>query len=518
MKYIVAVDCGTTSTRAVVFDEKGNEMGISQKLNPLYEPGPVGWLECNGKKLIDNFYEIVRLAIENAVKDNNVDVNDIIAISFTMFRCTMVLRDNKGDFATPIIMWQDIRGGEAVPYMKECLSKEGMSFDDLYDICAMPISSCLPSTKILWTKQNRPDAYNRSVRIHTIMGLMTKAFGANDYYDDTTNTPWLQLNDSDMAYSHKLCDIFGVDYDKLAPLRKPGEIIGKVTAEVSKKTHLPVGTPLVMGTGDQQSGVVGVGCIKEGIGYVCGGTAGITAGRSDKLIRDPLRKCYILGTPDGAYVMEGQANSSASVFKWFKDNFCSDMKAEGNDIYDSMTSSASESLPGSRGVIFLPYMMGANTPNYDENARGTFVGLTLTHKRSDLIRSIMEGVVFDLKDMLVAMEKANIPKFKEVRITGGIARSELWNQIQADIYNKEVVATEYEEATVLGCAIIAAVGVGLYKDINEATKNMVHIKKRYIPNQRNVECYGRLYEIWQEAFKQYSGSTYDKISRFQKDF
>lgn len=517
MKYIVGIDAGTTSTRAVVFDEKGNVMGMDQRLNPLYAPGPVGWLECNGEELIENFYAITRTAIDRAVEKNAINVNDIAAISFTMFRCTMITRDKDGGFITPIIMWQDIRGGEAIPYMAECLKKAGMTFDDLYDMCAMPTSACLPSTKLLWTKLNKPEEFKRCARIHTTMGLLTKAFGADDYYDDFTNTPWLQLNGEDMYYSKKLCDVFGIDYDALAPLKKPGEVIGHVTLDVSEKTHLPVGTPLVMGIGDQQSGVLGLGCTREGIGYACGGTAGVTAGRSNKVIRDPQRKCYILGTPDGVYEMEGQANSSASVFKWFKDNFCTDMYVEGKDIYDVMTASAADSLPGSRGVMFLPYMMGANTPNYDENARGTFVGLTLTHKRSDLIRSIMEGVVFDLKDMLVAMEEANVPSLKEVRVTGGIARSELWNQIQADVYNKEVVSTEYEEATVLGSAMIAAVGAGIYSDYDEAAQNMVHVKKRYYPNPENVKKYEELYRIWKHTFRQLSGSVYDEVAQFQKE-
>lgn len=518
MKYVVGIDVGTTSSRAVVFDTEGNVMGSDQRLNPLYEPGPVGWLECDGQKLIDLNYEVTKTAIDRAIEQAGISVNDIVSISFTMFRCTMITRDKDGGFITPIIMWQDIRGGEAIPYMKECLEKASMSFDDLYDICAMPTSACLPSTKLMWTKINRSEDFKRCTRVHTTMGLLTKAFGADDYYDDYTNTPWLQLNDENMYYSGKLCDVFGIDPDILAPLKKPGEIIGFVTPEVSEKTHLPAGIPLIMGIGDQQSGVLGLGCIKEGIGYACGGTAGVTAGRSDKIIRDPQRKCYILGTPDGSYEMEGQANSSASVFKWFKDNFCTDMEEEGQDIYDVMTASAADSPPGARGLLFLPYMMGANTPNYDENARGTFVGLTLTHKRADLIRSIMEGVVFDLKDMLMAMQEAKVPELREVRVTGGIARSDLWNQIQADIYNKEVVATEYEEATVLGSGIIAAVGAGIYKDFSEAAANMVKVKKRYYPNPENVGRYEKLYMIWKKAFKQFSGSTFDELASYQKEY
>ena len=146
-----------------------------------------------------------------------------------------------------------------------------------------------------------------------------KAYGADDYYDDIGCSPWLQLNGEDFQYNQKLIDAFGIDREKLAPLAETGTVIGHVTKEVAARTGLAEGTPLIMGIGDQQSACLGVGCIEEGIGYACGGTAGITAGKSNKMLRDPDRKCYVLGTPDGAYVMEGQSNAAASAFKWFKD-------------------------------------------------------------------------------------------------------------------------------------------------------------------------------------------------------
>ena len=355
-----------------------------------------------------------------------------------------------------------------------------------------------------------------------MMGLMTKAYGADDYYDDLNDTPWLQLNGENFDYNQKLIDAFGIDREKLAPLRKTGEIIGHVTPEVSQKTGLAVGTPLVMGTGDQQSACLGVGCTEEGIGYACGGTAGITAGKSVKMLRDPDRKCYILGTPDGAYVMEGQSNSAASAFKWFKDNIAHSEDAAAKhtrlNVYDIMTRSASYSKPGSNGVFFLPYMQGANTPNYDLNARGTYIGMTLATSREDMIRATMEGIVFDLKDMLDAMLEANVPEFNTVRITGGIAVSDVWNQIQADIYGWTVETVENSEATALGCALVAAVGAGIYKDYNEAVSKMVRVTKRYEPNPEIHKIYKDAYEVWRNIFKDLHQNANKNISEFQEKY
>ncbi|MEG1619567.1 MAG: FGGY family carbohydrate kinase [Eubacterium sp.] len=516
-KYLVGVDCGTTSTKTVIFDFKGTAMGFGQIMNPLTYPA-VGRVECDGPEMINTLYETTRIAIENS----GVDPEEIAGVSFDMFRCTMVTRDENDGFTTPIIIWQDLRSAEMLPDMVKQLEAGGMTPDDLYDMCGMPLGGVNPSGKLQWVIKNRPEAYENAAHIHTMMGLLTKAYGADDYYDDINDTPWLQLNGKDFQYSKKLCDIFGVDMNKLSPLRKTGTIIGNVSQEVSAKTGLAVGTPLVMGTGDQQSGCIGCGCTSEGIGYACGGTAGITAGKSKNFLRDPVKKCYILGTPDGAWVMEGQANASGSAFKWFKNEICKieDIAAQnvGLEVYDFLTTEAKRSTPGANGVFFLPYLQGANTPNYDANARGTYIGMTFAHTRSDLIRATMEGVCYDIRDMLEAMVAGNVPDFDTVRLTGGISRSHYWCQMQADIYNRPCETVAVEEATALGCAMVAAVGVGVYKNYEEAANHMVKVTRRYEPDPEAAARYEDAYQTWRTVFKALSGDAFEAVTGFQEKY
>lgn len=516
-KYVVGVDCGTTSSKTVIFDFEGNVMGTGQILNPLTYPS-TGRVECDGPAMIETLYGTTRKAIQNS----GINPEEIAAVSFTMFRGTQVCRDENGGFTTPIIIWQDLRSAEMLPYMEECLRKNGMTPDDHYDMCGMPLATINPSGKLLWVQKHLPEAYAKTKVVHTMMGLLTKAYGADDYFDDITDTPWLQMNGEDLQYSEKLTKIFGVDKNLFAKLRKPGEVIGHITPEISEKTGLAVGTPLIMGTGDQQSGCLGMGCTDEGIGYACGGTAGITAGKSRKFLRDPARKCYILGTPDGAFVMEAQSNSAGSAFKWFKNTIChsEDISAKycNMDTYDVLTYAAKGSKPGSNGVFFLPYCQSAHTPNYDANARGTYVGMTLGTSRQDLIRATMEGICFDIKDLLEAMIAANVPNFSTVRITGGIARSEVWNQIQADVYNRPVETVAQEEATALGCAMVAAVGAGIYSDYEEAAKHMVRVTRRYEPNPKNIELYQDAYETWKSIFRGLHASGYEQVAAFQDKY
>jgi xylulokinase len=220
--------------------------------------------------------------------------------------------------------------------------------------------------------------------------------------------------------------------------------------------------------------------------------------------------------------MEGQANSAGSAFKWFKGEFCDveDLAARylGLEVYDFLTTSAKKSAPGANGVFFLPYLQGANTPNYDANARGTFIGMTFAHTRNDLVRAAMEGICYDIRDMLDAMVEGNVPEYSTVRLTGGISRSEFWCQMQADIYNRPCETVACEEATALGCAMVAAVGVGVYPDFSTAAKEMVQVTKRYEPNPETVQRYEDAYQTWRQVFRALHGTAFDQVVAFQEKY
>lgn len=522
-KYVVGVDLGTTSTKTIVFDLQGEQYGIGQIENPLQYPAP-GRQICDGEELIHVILDTVRIAIKEA-KENHPDFDpkDIIGISGDCFRCTIALRDKDGNFTMPIIIWQDLRSSEMIPVVIKKLEAAGKSAEWLYDQTGMTLGSVNPQSNLQWIMKYQPEAYENATTIHTMMGLIMKALGADDYYDDISDTPWLQLNGPDFQYSPEICDILGVDINKLAPTRKPGEIVGGISKEVAEYTGLAEGTPIVMGVGDQQSGVIGVGCTQEGIGYACGGTAGITADKSFKVLRDPSRRCYVLGTPEGAWEIEGVANASGSAFKWYKERFCraASETAHGlhESVYDLLCKTADRgSKPGSNGLFFLPYLAGAATPNLNADARGTFVGMTVGHLRYDFINAAMEGICYDIKDMLEAMKKAGAPAFEKVRLTGGIYRSEVWCQMQADIFDCTCEVVANEEATALGCAMLAAVGAGAYKDFTEAADAMVKVKKAYHPIPERAALYKDGFRVWHQIYQNLAEGAFHDIAEFQEKY
>ncbi len=190
----------------------------------------------------------------------------------------------------------------------------------------------------------------------------------------------------------------------------------------------------------------------------------------------------------------------------------------GVDVYEILTKEAAQSPPGAKGAIFMPWLAGEACPYYEDKARAAFIGMTLAHTKADMYRAAMEGICFEMKQMLEALKAANFPEFKLLRVTGGAARSDLWNQIQADIYGAPVETVKVSEATALGAAMIGAVGVGIYKDILEAAENMVQVDKRFEPIPKNVALYEELFEVFEEGFNALRTGFFEKLVKFQGKF
>jgi xylulokinase len=515
-KYIVGIDGGTMGVRCVIVDTKGNEISSHYFETPTTYPKP-GRIEQNA----EDFMDLALKATAEAIKKKNINNEDIACVSFTNMRSTFVPVDKEGKFLHPIFIWQDLRGVEMFPWMEERMAKYGMDWNELYRITGFPKGAVWPSSKVYWFKKHHPDLYEKTYKMVTPQALLIKAFGADDWYDDDTDANWWQICDADtFEYVPKLAEVFEVDIEKYPKNYKPGTRVGEVTPEVAEVTGLKVGTPLIMGSGDQQCGAIGVGNVKAGLASVCLGTAGLVIGYSDQPVRHPTGACHVLGHPGtGHWTMEGHASASASAFRWVKNTIgdaeIEKAKATGKDVYEIMTEEAAKSPVGSKGAIFLPWLAGEACPYYVDTARASFIGMTLAHKKSDLIRAAMEGICFETKQMLEALKKANFKPFELLRVTGGGARSDLWNQIQADIYGSPIETVKVSEATALGAAMLGAVGVGIYKDIIEAAENMVQVDKRWEPIPENVAIYEELFEIFEDAFHALKKDTFPKIAKFQ---
>lgn len=509
-KYVAGIDAGTMGVRCVIFDPTGMEVGSQYYETPTTYPKP-GWVEQKAEDMIALAYKSCKDAIAKA----GVDPKDIVGISFTNQRSTFVPIDEKGNFLRPAIIWQDVRGAEF-----EKTTPEFISNKELYQRTGLPISTIWPMLKIQWVKKYEPEIFKKTWKFLMVQEMLVKAFGGDDYLGDLADANWWQIVNLDtFEYDPELAKLFGVDLSMFPKNVDPGTVAGHVTPEVSEKCGLPVGTPVIVGAGDQQCGVVGAGVIYEGMASVTLGTAGLCIAYSPKSVRDPNLGMMILGHAGTRHwEIEGITNAAASSYRWFRDQFGQLETAAGalvgKGAYDLINEQVAQSPVGAKGALFLPYLAAAGTPYYDSSARGTFVGLTLGHTRGDIARSIMEGICLEMRDVIEGQRAAGVD-MKAYRITGGATRSAMWNQMQADVYGRPVQTLAVSEVTALGAAIFAAIGAGLYKDVYEATEAMVHPTGTYEPNPANTKIYDELYPIFAATYQALKTKVYPAITAFQ---
>ena len=499
-KYLLGVDFGTTGTRSIIYDLQGNELGNAYKENIITYPEP-GSYEYDGHSCAQVCYETTALAL----KRSGIDPRDIAAVSFSAIRGCFGMYDENDEFVHPLILWPDNRSLCKVPWMEERLAALGITHDDLYDLTLFPFSPGWPSARILYFKDRWPEKWERVKKIGSLQTVVQKIYGGDSNLDDAEDVGWFQQHDAVTCKPlPQMQEAWGIPSELFAKFVPTGTVIGKVSRECAEQTGLIEGTPLVCGSGDQECMIVGTGCTESGTVSTSIGTCGCIIVRSDELHPDPSRKLNICGSPGGAWQMEGTTSAAGQGYRWFRDALCQPeigiAKQRGMDVYDMLNELAEEVPAGCNGLMFLPYLVGAETPKFNRFATGAFLGCNIEHRKGAFVRAVMEGACYELKAMLEVFRQSGLTLAKH-RFSSGGSRSALWNQILADVYNEPITNVATSEATGLGAAMIAAVGVGLYNNYEEAAKEMVRVTKTWEPNPENVKIYEEGYALMQDAYE-----------------
>jgi len=313
------------------------------------------------------------------------------------------------------------------------------------------------------------------------------------------------MNIAERKWSGEILTKLGIDRDMLADLYESPEISGKVSRSGAELTGLKEGTPVAGGAGDQAAGAVGNGIVKQGVISSTIGTSGVVFAFSENVSMDPLGRVHTFcHAVPGAWHMMGVTQSAGLSLKWFRDNFCIEEKRVselmGVDPYMLMDNEAEKADAGSNGLLYLPYMMGERTPHLDPYARGVFFGLSARHDKKDMIRSIMEGVVYSLKDCLDIIKELGVD-ITQVRASGGGGRSRLWKQIQADVFGTEINTLNSSEGPALGVALLAGVGTGIYKDVPQACDTVLKVSSTQVPDLSLNMVYGKYHKIYGQLYK-----------------
>ncbi len=504
--FLVAVDLGTTGTKAAIFDAAGNLLASAYEETVLHYPKP-GWVEQDP----EDFYGSAVRTIKACVDKSGITPGDVAAIACDGQMAGVAAIDADWGTPTPYDSWLDTR---CKPYIEQMRPYE----DLIIEKTGGPPTYC-HGPKILWWKHERPETFKK---IHKFVMPTTYVAGrmaglkADDAWIDTTHLNFASFCDTvNLVWDKQLCDLFDVPVEKLPRIVQPWEIIGHLTKSAARGCGLSAGTPIAAGCGDQGAGTLGAGMVEPGVVLDVAGTASVFTICTDKYVPDVKHKTLFtahLVVPDLWYAL-AYINGGGLNLRWFRDEFVAEEKAlaeaEGDSIYAILDQAAATVPAGSDRSIFLPHLGGSVCPS-NTDIRGTWLGFTWSHTKPHLYRAMLEAVAYEYAYYL-SIERSLLPhlEFREARVIGGGASSRLWNQIKADVLGIPYVQLNREEYAVMGAAIVAGYAAGVFDDIKATAKSFVQPTTRFEPRPEYHQFYRPLAEL-------YASLLTDTVSIFQR--
>ncbi|MFW5986342.1 MAG: xylulokinase, partial [Halanaerobiales bacterium] len=475
MDYLLGLDIGTSGVKAILISVEGEIITTNTRSYPLSTP-EAGWAEQNP----EDWWQATRDVIKDALKASNIDEADLKGISLSGQMHSSVFLDKNMKVIRPAILWSDTRTSKQC---QEILDKTG-GLKNLINYVSNPALEGFTAPKILWLRDNEPENFDRVEQIFLPKDYIRYQLTGeiNTEVSDAAGTLLLDVEAKD--WSQGILDDLDLDRGMLPPVLNSIDVAGKITREVAEATGLKTGTPVVAGGADNACGAVGSGIVKEGRVMASIGSSGVVLAQTNTPTPDEQGRIHLFNhsRPDTWYMM-GVMLSAGMSFSWMKEKMYGDRLD-----YDELNKQAEAVAAGSEGLIFLPYLYGERTPHADASARGVFFGISGKHEQGHFFRSVMEGVTFGLRDSLELIKEKGID-IKEVRAIGGGAKSELWQQILADIFGEEISLLNVEEGPAFGAALIAGVGVGAYESFEEAESNIIQVTKKISPQPVNISVY-----------------------------
>lgn len=496
MKYLIGIDIGTSATKTVLFDENCQVIQSASHEYPLYQ-AQNGWAEQEPM----DWYQAVVMTIREVVFESGVDSKDIKGIGLSGQMHGLVMLDAHNEVIRPSIIWCDQRtANECDEITKKVGAKR------LIEITANPALTGFTASKILWVRNHEPENYRRCRHI-----LLPKDFirycMTGEYATDVSDASGMQLLDiPHRCWSQEVLDKLDIDPNLLAKVYESPEVTGTITAQFAKETGLSTGTVVVGGAGDNAAAAVGTGIVEDGKAFTTIGTSGVVFAHTSNLCIDPKGRVHTFccAVPGCWHVM-GVTQAAGLSLKWFRDTLASNYrvkaKEQGIDDYVLMDKDA-ETVPiGSRRLLYLPYLMGERTPHLNPNCRGVFFGLSAIHTQADMIRAVMEGVSYSLKDCYEILQEMGV-SVNEMMACGGGGKSALWRQMLADMYGCEVKTLSSQEGPALGVAILAGVGSGMFKSVPQACHDFINVATYCQPKEPERAYYEKGHKLYQKLYRQ----------------
>ncbi|WP_125589246.1 gluconokinase [Companilactobacillus jidongensis] len=495
MKYIIGIDIGTTSTKCVLYDLQGTIISHADVGYQLIQTEP-GMAEEDPEEIFQAVLNVLKQVL------NGIDASKLGGVSFSTAMHSLILMDENDHPLTRAITWADNR---AVNYTDKLNATDLGA--KIYAKTGTPIHPMAPLSKMLWLKNDRPDLFAQTKKFIDIKSyIFFRLFGVYKI-DYSIASATGMFNIFDLQWEPTVLKLLNIEETRLPDVVNTTASISGINQKYGKLLNIKSDVSFIFGASDGVLSNLGVDAIDPRVVAVTIGTSGAVRVVVNKPVIDPDGKLFCYALTKNKWVVGGPVNNGGIVFRWIRDQLF-DAKVS----YDDLTKIASHVPAGSNGLLFQPYLGGERAPIWNAYARGSFFGLTRQHTKSDMVRSALEGIVFNLYSVMCLIEKIT-GKPTRIQATGGFARSALWRQMLADIFDQDVTIPESFESSCLGAAVLGMCALGYIKNLS-VVKDMVGTTDIYHPNEKNVKVYQELFPIWQRVTRALE-PEYKCIAEFQ---
>jgi xylulokinase len=496
MSVYLGIDIGTSGTKTLAINPRGRILAQASVEYPIYHPKPL-WSEQDP----DDWWNATVKTIRAVVKKAKLKPADVRAIGLSGQMHGSVFLDKKNKIVRRALLWNDQRTAT------ECeeIERRAGGRQALIGMVANPALTGFTAPKILWLRNHEPKNFAKVAKILLPKDDVRRRLTGEFATEVSDASGMLLLDVVHRRWSRELLSKLELDPNLFATCYESEQVTGKLQPEVAKSLSLSPDCLVVGGAGDCAAGAVGNGIVRKGVLSTSIGTSGVVFVHSDTPQVDPDGRLHTFcHAVHGKWHMMGVTLAAGGSLQWFRNALCETMatvaKRSKIDVYDVLTEEAAVTPPGAEGLFFLPYLAGERTPHADPLARGAFVGLTLKHTRGHMVRALLEGVTYALRDCLAIIEEQGVA-VKQVRASGGGAKSPFWRQLQANVLGKTVVQMAADEGPAYGVALLAAVGAGEFKDVVEACDATVKTTRETKTNAKVKPRYDAAFPVYQQLYR-----------------
>lgn len=496
MPLLLGLDIGTSSTKALICDERGKVLATASSPHRLFMPKP-GWTEQDPA----DWWKATCLATKAAVKKAKIKPESIGAIGFSGQMHGSVFLDKSGRVIRRALLWNDQRTAAQC----EAITAAAGGRERLIELVANPALTGFTAPKLLWLRDNEPRNYAKLAQMILPKDYVRFCMTGEYAIDAADASGTLLLDVRNRRWSDELIDKLKIDKSILPRVVESPDVAGHLTASAAKALGLRAGIPVVAGAGDQAAGAVGNGIVSSGILNASLGTSGVIFAHSDKPTLDPAGRVHTLcHAVPGKWCVFGCMLSAAGSFEWYAEQLAeaqhAQAKKQKRSVFEVLIDEAASAPLGAEGLFFLPYLTGERCPHPDPDARGAWIGLSRRTNRAMMVRALLEGVTFGMNDMLSIMRDGMQIPVTQIRATGGGSKSAFWKQMQASVYNAPLVITNSEEGGAFGGAILAGVGAGVWKSVEEACRATIKPVETTRPRKAEVQAYARHHSVYASLY------------------